>query len=88
MATAAAACVRVASPFTGAPIRPHFQLVAARRGPRRAGLAVSAAAAAGGGSPPTVLVTGAGGRTGRCSFDSPLIWRFSKVETLVIVQCK
>jgi len=62
------ACVRVASLFMGAPLRPPCQtchVISARRGVRRAGLAVSAAAAAGGGSPPTVLVTGAGGRTGQ-----------------------
>ncbi|XP_066364663.1 uncharacterized protein At2g37660, chloroplastic-like isoform X3 [Miscanthus floridulus] len=59
MATAAA-CVRLASPFTGAPLRHPCQVISARRGPRRAGLA-----AAGGGSPRTVLVTGAGGRTGQ-----------------------
>ncbi|KAL6619650.1 hypothetical protein ACP70R_034789 [Stipagrostis hirtigluma subsp. patula] len=66
MATAAAAaCVRVASPFTGPCIRPPCRFSAARRGPRRAGMAVAAAAGAGGGSPLTVLVTGAGGRTGQ-----------------------
>jgi len=62
------ACVRVASLFMGAPLRPPCQtchVISARRGVRKAGLAVSAAAAAGGGSPPTVLVTGAGGRTGQ-----------------------
>ncbi|GJN36333.1 hypothetical protein PR202_gb25182 [Eleusine coracana subsp. coracana] len=61
MATAVA-CLRVASPFTGPPISAPFHVRAARRGARRAGLSVSAAA---GVSPPTVLVTGAGGRTGQ-----------------------
>ncbi|XP_062180496.1 uncharacterized protein At5g02240-like [Phragmites australis] len=67
MATAAAAttCVRVSSPFTCPLIRPPCHVSAAMRGPRRAGLAVSATAGAGGGSLPTVLVTGAGGRTGQ-----------------------
>ncbi|KAL6865318.1 hypothetical protein ACP4OV_016469 [Aristida adscensionis] len=63
MATAAAAAaVRVASPFAASRIRPPCHVGAARRAPGRPRLAVSAAAA---GSPPTVLVTGAGGRTGQ-----------------------
>ncbi|KAF8667128.1 hypothetical protein HU200_053314 [Digitaria exilis] len=65
MATAATACVRVVPLLMGAPLRPPCHVISARQGPRRAGLAVSAAAAAGGASPPTVLVTGAGGRTGQ-----------------------
>ncbi|KAF6987340.1 hypothetical protein CFC21_004995 [Triticum aestivum] len=62
-AAAAAATMRLSSPFRAPPLRPPcHRVVPSMRGPRRAGLAVSAAAA---GSPPTVLVTGAGGRTGQ-----------------------
>jgi hypothetical protein len=75
MATAAA-CVRVAFPFTGPPIWHPRHVISTRRGPRRA--VTAAAAAAAGGSPRTVLVTGAGGRTGRFP-EVPLIWHFSSV---------
>nr|BAJ86066.1 predicted protein [Hordeum vulgare subsp. vulgare] len=62
-AAAATATMRLPSPFKATPFRPPcHRVVPSTRGPRRAGLAVSAAA---GGSPPTVLVTGAGGRTGQ-----------------------
>ncbi|EEE62068.1 hypothetical protein OsJ_16852 [Oryza sativa Japonica Group] len=50
-------------PFAGPRLRPPCNLTASRPGPRRAGLAVVSAAA--GGPLPTVLVTGAGGRTGQ-----------------------
>jgi hypothetical protein len=67
MATAAA-CLRLSSPFSSVPVSVPCRVSASRRCPRRAGLLVSAAAA---GSPPTVLVTGAGGRTG--SHPVPLV---------------
>ena len=82
MATAAA-CVRVASPFTGPPLRHPCHVISARRGPRKAGLVVTAAAAAGGGSPRTVLVTGAGGRTGRFP-QVPLIWNLASVGKVLV----
>ncbi|XP_020198300.2 uncharacterized protein At5g02240 [Aegilops tauschii subsp. strangulata] len=60
---AAAATMRLSSPFKAPPLRPPcHRVLPSMRVPRRAGLAVSASAA---GSPPTVLVTGAGGRTGQ-----------------------
>ncbi|XP_047042986.1 uncharacterized protein At5g02240-like [Lolium rigidum] len=63
MTTAAAAAVRLSSPFSGQTLLPpRHSVFSSRRGPGRAALAVSAAA---GGSPATVLVTGAGGRTGQ-----------------------
>jgi hypothetical protein len=62
--TTAAAAMRLSSPFrVQTLLPPRHSTIPLRRGPGRAGLAVSAAAAAG--SPATVLVTGAGGRTGR-----------------------
>ncbi|KAL5230186.1 hypothetical protein ABZP36_028962 [Zizania latifolia] len=62
MAAAPAARMGLVSAFAGPHLRPPCLVSTARQGPRRAGLAISAAA---GGSPPTVLVTGAGGRTGK-----------------------
>uniref|UniRef100_A0ACD5ZNK0 Uncharacterized protein n=1 Tax=Avena sativa TaxID=4498 RepID=A0ACD5ZNK0_AVESA len=66
MTTAAAAAtttMRLPFPFRGQTLLPpRHRVVSSRKGPGRAGVAVSAAA---GGSPATVLVTGAGGRTGQ-----------------------